>query len=180
MHSIAILIISAFSSSALANSSPGKEEILEKAAEARKSPSEVVVRTCEDMKARIMKRTECGDEQTAMAKIDCSANTDAFGQVNTMFKACSKKRKFSSEEKAKMREALANFRSKNREMVKCEAFDERGTSVASMEVLRKDCRAELRKKFEAEKCKPGQRSEHKFTYNSGTTTKQVLTIYCKK
>lgn len=179
MYSIVILIISAFSSSALADSVQKKEEILEKVDSPKKKISEVAKKTCEDIKARIMKRPECGDEQTSMAKMDCSADQNALVQVNSLFDSCLKKRKFSSEEKAKMREALSNYNKYNGKMVKCEAFDEQGTSVASMMVLRKDCRTELRKKFEAEKCKAGERSKHKFTYNSGTTKKLKLTIYCK-
>jgi hypothetical protein len=169
------LLISIFSISAHAESPATPEE-------ATKKLENALQQTCEDNRGRILRRSECADEQAEFAKIECG-EADTFRKSNELLDSCLKKRKYTKEEAKKMKNVLEKYRSyshENKMTVNCEAFDEQGNSVATLNVPKKTCRSELEKKFKATNCKPGERSTHKYKYTNGAANKLNLTIFCKK
>lgn len=139
-----------------------------------------VKKMCEERKVKIIKRPECSAKHAEAEAIDCNSKDNPYKQAFEMEQSCMKKRALTSAEKKKLKAAFADYKKSMNEIVKCEAFDEQGVSVATLDAAKKECRSELEKKIKAERCEPGKRKLLKFKYTALSGTKKSLLVFCKK
>lgn len=175
-----IFIFSVLSISALADSTTEKSDRLKQAEEQLAQTKEKVKKMCEERKERVIKRPECSAKHAEAAAIDCSSADNPYKKAFEMELSCMKKKALTSEEKEKLKAAIADLKKANNEIVKCEAFDEQGASAGTLDAAKKDCRRELEKKVDAERCKSGERKLLKFKFTAGREEKKSLMILCRR
>ena len=172
MLHMAVFFISVFSISATASTPAEREERM-------KNAQEQLMRI-QEKKTKIMQSSECSEKHAEAAAITCSGEGDSYKKVFEIASSCVKKKSITNEQKQKLKGALADYKKKSDEIVKCEAFDEQGVSAGSLDAKRKDCRKLLEKKIEAERCKPGVKSYMRYKFSAGSDERKSLMFVCKK